>query len=204
MANTLDGCIALTEHAANNVDKVCRLSPKMFGPPFSYVPFAGTPEAAFKSAMSSPKSLPQVATQPTVWYLLKVSLSADHVLELFQQGVLRQSTANHMHGWRHYGTLDLTNISRNWDKMTLSPLCLLQWADKALTGKFRLHASRTCTGCNGAGPVWASTAWYGRSDFCAGCWNAFLSERTQADGQRLETRSEEAGDRSRSRSRTGH
>ena len=181
---TLDGYVALLEHWAKQVEEAGALTPQMFGGPYKYIPFAGTPEMALENAMRSCKSPPQLATQPTQWYILKVSITSDQLMELFTSGVVRHGA--HLAfppDWRFYGELKLVSTRFWWDTLTIAPVGLPQWAETTLSWKYKLRAFSCCSGCGEGGPAWATSSKPGRKEWCARCWNAWLSERMQADGQ---------------------
>ena len=191
---TLDGYVALLEHWAKQVEEAGVLTPQMFAHPahsLAYIPFAGTPEMALENAMRSCKSPPQLATQPTQWYILKVSITSDQLMELFKSGVVRHGA--HLAfppDWRFYGELKLVSTRFRWDTLTIAPVGLPQWAETTLSWKYLqlLQLSSElrafcCSGCGEGGPAWATSSKPGRKEWCARCWNAWRSERVQADGQ---------------------
>ena len=181
--NTLDGYLAFSEHSAWPVEMAGGPTPQMFGPPYTYIPFAGTPENAIQNAMCSRKALPQAAAQPTQMYVLKVSITSERLLELFKSGVVVQGSG--LGAWRHYGEVKLNNVRFQWDTCSVPPIGLHQWAENVLWKKFR--AFGCCKGCGGEGVVLAGSSYL---YYCSSCWNAFLLDQEQADGQKMDSTSE--------------
>ena len=186
--NTLDGYLAFSEHSAWPVEMAGGPTPQMFGPPYTYIPFAGTPENAIQNAMCSRKALPQAAAQPTQMYVLKVSITSERLLELFKSGVVVQGSG--LVAWRHYGEFKLNNVRFQWDTCSVPPVGLHQWAENTLykCKKLKLRAFGCCSGCGGEGEVWANH--WGTRSYCTSCWNAFLLDQEQADGQKMDSTSE--------------
>ena len=135
--NTLDGYLAFSEHSAWPVEMAGGPTPQMFGPPYTYIPFAGTPENAIQNAMCSRKALPQAAAQPTQMYVLKVSITSERLLELFKSGVVVQGSG--LVAWRHYGEFKLNNVrfqhlGRRQTSHLRRPMlhCMCDWFDVTL------------------------------------------------------------------------
>ena len=183
----LVGYAAFTESRAKEIDSLGRLNPTEFGPPKKWIPFADSVEVALDKVMTSSRGNPHIATEPTQWYVLRVTLAAEGCVQAFCAGLIQKS--NHgpagvvQPGWRYYGELQLgCGNSYEWMHITLAPVGVETWAEKALTTHYKRHSDSCCKGCLAAHvTAWTASKAHSHGLFCAICWLRYFTELA-ADG----------------------
>ena len=172
---TLEAYVALDEQRALRVQNSSKLVPAMFGKPFQNVPLKRSPEAACEAVMRSTQCPPRVATEATEWCLLKLTFNAEQVCEAFKD--CRLTYGRDANTWAWYGELSIDDLSFEWWKLTIAPIGMPAWAEKALTGD-QVGTSIACAGCGSdCVPTWKSNPKHGQTDYCASCWHGYFVER---------------------------
>ena len=178
---TLVGYAAFTEPRAKAVDELRRLHPAIFGQPKKWIPFADTVECALDKAMTSSRGNPQIATAATQWCVLRVTLAAEECVQAFCAGLIHKTyhgpAGAVQPGWRYYGELQLgVGNAYEWMQVTLAPVGVDQWAEKALTTHYKRHHDSCCKGCLAA-PVttWTASKAHAQNLFCATCWLQYFT-----------------------------
>ena len=184
----LVGHVAFTAARAEAVDELGKVHPSLFGPPKRWIPFADTVEHAIDKAMTSSRGNPQTATAATQWCVLRVAFAADECVHAFTAGLIHKPRQGPdwapQPGWRYYGELSLgVGHAYEWSQVTLAPVGVDQWAEKALTTHYKRQPDSCCKGCLAA-PV---TAWYASKShahhlFCAMCWLQYFTAMAASSG----------------------
>ena len=180
----LVGYVAFTESRAKDVDELGRLNPSIFGQPKKWIPFADTVECALDKTMTSSRGNPQIATAATQWCVLRVTFAAEECVQAFCAGLIHKS--NHgpagvvQPGWRYYGELQLgIGNAYEWMHITLAPVGVEHWAEKALTTHYKRQSDSCCKGCLAAHvTTWTASKAHSHDLFCATCWLRYFTERT--------------------------
>ena len=200
MAAVRVGYVAFSEDKATEISeiaKVGKITPDTFGPPHQYVPLTDEPGTAVEKAIFS-LALPQVAVKPTEWFILKIIMSEDHVIEAIKKNQLvrcPEGTHNKkaLSGWRFYGEIALggeDGVAYKWLRLTLPAMGIPIWADKVLSGTYYKNAFGTCAGCGSSStPVWAGAKAKRQGNgkdvmYCCNCWHSSISEEADDDIQR--------------------
>ena len=184
---TLEGFVAFTEARAQDVESQGRLMPTVFGPPKKWIPFADTLDCAVDKAMTSSTGNPHIALSPTKWCVLHVALTAEECVHAFKDGRIQKSTYGPagvvQPGWRHYGELQLgLGHAFEWITITVAPIGVLLWADKALTTHYKRHADSCCCGCSAAHVItWTASKEHRHEKLCADCCLRYFQERASQD-----------------------
>lgn len=168
--------IAFNECDAKRCEAVHMLPRKVFQPIATWVPLQNTQEGAVERALNviQTKTSILAAKEPTNWYVLELTISAEKALTLFQEGGLKR----YNHGWRYYGDLPLAVADRiEWLRCTVPASGLVPWAAQAL----KTRAYSVCGNCSGCGatnvPAWKANKAYEHQAFCVECWHGFKLER---------------------------
>ena len=196
MASILEGYVAISEDKAAHI--LGKITPDTFGPSCHYVPLTDEPATAVEKAIFSLAS-PQVAVKPTEWFILKIMMSGDQVIEAFKKNQLvrcPEGTHNKkaLSGWRFYGEIALggtDGVAYAWSRLTSAPMGIAIWADKVLSGTYPQSAFGKCAGCGSTHtPVWAGSLKAKRQDkdndlmYCCNCWHSSISEESDDHIQR--------------------
>ena len=164
--------LAFQARQAYAIEAAGQVDPKDFGHPFKYIPLKSTAHEAVVAAMYSSKSRAVAAFQETEWYILQISIPSDKVLQLFIERLLRNNAPPGQ--YRYYGNLQLEEFSHNWTKITIGPIGMEEWAEGALTHRYRLKLFGICVGCGAQSVIWTSSVSDGRQNYCAKCWNNYF------------------------------
>ena len=183
-----EGYIAFTDEQAQRLEAAGGLlTPKAFGYPWHWVPFAFSKEDAIVKAMRSRHGLPPEAAEHwTFWQVLHIRFPFDEFWQLFQKGHVKHAsrysthTDSALHSWRLYGEVELRKGNRvMWWQVKHPPIGLDSWAKMALTRC--LHEQGECCGCKASSvPVWSSSK---KESFCAACWKQhYMTLNKEAEG----------------------
>ena len=185
---TLVGYVAFTEARAKAVDEIGKVHPSIFGSPKRWIPFADTVEHALDKAMTSSRGNPQTATEATQWCVLRVTLAAEECVQAFCAGLIHKTyhgpAGAPQPGWRYYGEMSLgVGHAYEWLQVTLAPVGVDQWAEKALTTHYKRQPDSCCKGCLAA-PVtaWIASKSHAQHLFCAMCWLQYFTAMAASSG----------------------
>ena len=176
--------LAVTENERRRIDAFEVLMPSVF----SYVPgrdigaffeFFRSPYAAVREAMKSAK----VAREPTTWFILNLHLTDKAVAQLFmntEEPCLKHGPQGK--GFRVYGTLDISNVAKAWEQMTIDAIGIDAWKDNALKNCV-FYLAGQCAECKVRDvQVFAShqqaAGWY-----CSACWRKYILGACKAAGK---------------------
>ena len=180
---SLVGYAAFDKTKAQTICSAGKVSPQHFGSPFQWIPLADTAEGSIQKVFFSRDMDAEAVTMPKDWYILKVELSPEQLLEAFKNNKIMRtpkgSYPKQIAGWRFYDDIAFSGenqVVHEWYGVILPAMGLEQWADKALTGRYELRLCGTCSECGVGGAV----TWSHKScEYCAGCWNIFMIENQQ-------------------------
>ena len=162
-------CIAMPDDKASRVDEVKIITLASLGLPkhINYLPLKDTQECALDAAMAGNAIMIPMAREVTVWEILEVHVPKAAAFQMVQHGQLVRDIKRH--GWRFFDNLDYGCFSHQWYKVTLAPVGVDIWTQKALTPTFHVTENAVCHLCQKQGAVWRK--------HCGDCWLDFLQEQ---------------------------
>ena len=136
---------------------------------YGWVTFAGGREDAVTEAIASKsRATPAVATESTLWILLRVSLTPQQVTKCFKEDLLAHANQHGLACWRFYGDIPLSLVDHDWAVMCIDKMGMHSWANIAVGARTFGNAicdRGSCQNCSETNvPTW--------SGWCAVCWNA--------------------------------
>jgi len=157
------------------------ITPEWFGgnSQGNYVPLKPNMLAAVKAALEASANYhvaAKAATETTRWWILTLTLNPNELMQAWTSGILHWDSK--MSGIEWWASLQPTEIGLiEWDDTELMPIGLGSWTFMTCERKFRRPKGQgVCGGCRaGAVPVWKATSRYDHINYCALCWNDFVT-----------------------------
>jgi hypothetical protein len=117
----------------------------------------------------------KAARSETTFTLLKMTMTKQQVVNLWSKGLLDWYLAKQ--AWRIYADLPLTEFfDFEWYTITIAPLGIENWAERALTPFHEVCYESICDDCQ-AGPITTWNTSYNK--YCANCWHKTLEEKSR-------------------------
>ena len=148
-----------------NIMPTGQLCPHLFSR-FAYVALKDSQALAVEAFLRT--ATPKQALEEITVFVLEITLTTEHALELFKTSVLKRGRSG-LKGFEWHGVVDLTAVTCEWTKLVLEPVGVSNWVRRAMRWKQVCH-DQNCTGCGCEGLTWAGNAKHGLAKYCIDCW----------------------------------
>ena len=170
--------LAVTAAEAEKIsaEDVLTSSVFFYSPVLNYFKLFPSSEAAVLQALKS-RTLEsaKAALEPTKWFILTLHLTDKqwrHLWMATEEPWLRWGPR--YKAWRVYGTLDIRNVAKAWDQVTISAIGIDAWKENAL-GKAIIYPAGQCAECKVRDvQVFKSKNQCKKDFYCSACWHKYI------------------------------
>ena len=186
-ASTPCAYLAVTEAESQDIDRLQKLNPAVF----SYSPvetyfklFPSVGPAVHQALKSRTLESAKAAVKPTTWFVLTLHFTEKQWLNLWMAteepyiiwGPRRQA-------YRVYGTLDISEVTKDWGQMKIGAIGIDGWKDHALE-KAICDPGGQCAECKVRDvKVYKSRQPCKKDWYCSQCWHNYIIKTFPATEQ---------------------